>query len=211
MGGFVVAEEDYTEDSEGADEIRGLDIVPQHISSENLLVTGFNNIALMPGLTAGRDLHIVGEKFQHPAASEKKAFERIGAAVRLNLEQLERNIEQARRESSQFFRMTLLFSALGFLVVLCGVVLLLYSKVAAGAVTAAASVIPEVTAALFFAKDKELRRTIEAYHQHMIDSQQTLTMIDVAETIRDPEDRDQMKREIINKALGISRETPRGM
>ncbi|HEX9941957.1 MAG TPA: hypothetical protein VGG03_08075 [Thermoanaerobaculia bacterium] len=201
----MAAEEDYTDESDSADDVHGLEMVPQHrVSSEGTIVTGFNNIALMPGLVAGRDVHIVGNRRPHrPEVSEKEAFERIGAAVRLNLEQLERNIEQARHESSQFFRMTLILSALGFLIVLGGVALLLYGEVAAGAVTAAASVIPEVTAALFFNKDKELRRTIVAYHQHMIDSQQTLTMIDVAETIRNHDDRDRMKREIINKALGI--------
>ena len=206
-----MAKEEYApENGDAADEVHGLELVPQHgISSERTIVTGFNNIALMPGLLAGGDVRISGKRVQREV-SEKEAFERIGAAVRLNLRQLEMNIEQARRESGQFFRMTLILSGLGFLIVLGGVALLLSDQVAAGSVTAAASIIPEVAAGLLFNKDKELRRTIEAYHQHMIDSQQTLTMIDVAETIRNPDDRDQMKRDIINKYMGIGGVSRRG-
>ncbi|MCW5206634.1 hypothetical protein VU08_06865 [Desulfobulbus sp. F5] len=87
---------------------------------------------------------------------EDQAFERINAAVRMNLEQLERNIDQARKESNQFFKLTLVFSSLGFFVVLTAVGLLLGGQTVAGIVSAVASTIPEVTAALFFKKDREL-------------------------------------------------------
>jgi hypothetical protein len=135
--------------------------------------------------------------------SEDQAFERIGAAVRMNLEQLEQNIAQARKESNQFFKLTLVFSSLGFLVVLAAVALLLGGQTVAGIVSAVASAIPEVTAALFFKKDKELRGSIEKYHHHLMESQRILTMIDVAETVQNKEERDLIKREIICKALGI--------
>jgi ABC-type multidrug transport system fused ATPase/permease subunit len=132
-----------------------------------------------------------------------KAFERIDTAARMNLEQLEQNIAQARKESSQFFKLTLIFSSLGFLVVLAAVGLLLGGQTVAGIVSAVASAIPEVTAALFFKKDKELRGSIEKYHHHLIESQRILTMIDVAETVHNKEERDSIKREIICKAIGI--------
>ena len=68
-------------------------------------------------------------------------------------------------------------------------------------------VFPNRRAALFFQKDKELRVTIERYHQHIIDSQRLLTMIDVAETIQEHKESDRMKREIIFKALEIENST----
>jgi hypothetical protein len=76
-------------------------------------------------------------------------------------------------------------------------------QVSAGIVASASSIIPEATAALFFTKDKELRKTVEEYHRYILESQQVLTMIDVAETIKDDPERDKMKREIIYKALNI--------
>ena len=123
------------------------------------------------------------EKSKELILSAEQAFERIGAAVRLNLEQLENNIKQARSESNQFFKLTLLFAGLGFIIIVLGVLLLIFGQATAGIVTSISSIIPEVTASLFFTKDRELRKTIHAYHQHMLDSQQILTMIDVSETI----------------------------
>lgn len=168
---------------------------------DSIIVTGNSTIQIL-GDKVRTDVPL--EKDAHiPIISAEQAFERIGAAVRLNLTQLEGNIEQARRESNQFFRLTLIFCAIGFIIVLAGVVLLLTSQVTAGIVTSVSSIIPEVTALLFFVKDKELRKTLQSYHQHMLDSQQILTMIDVAETFGDPDERDRMKRDIIFKVLSI--------
>ncbi|MCW5205869.1 hypothetical protein VU08_02905, partial [Desulfobulbus sp. F5] len=50
---------------------------------------------------------------------------------------------------------------------------------------------------------RELRSLIEKYHHHLMESQRILTMIDVAETVQNKEERDSIKREIICKALGI--------
>lgn len=136
--------------------------------------------------------------------SSEQAFERINAAVRQNLDQLQANFSQAREDSKQFFRLTIIFTSLGFVVMLVGVILLLLGESTAGVVASLASVIPEATAALFFTKDAELRRTIETYHRHILQSQQMLTMIDVCETITDSQERDRMKQQIIFKSLDIT-------
>ena len=150
---------------------------------------------------------IIHRSDQGPNISTEQAFERIGAAVKLNLTQLQGNIEQARKESNQFFKLMLVFSCLGFSIVLGGVVLLLVGYTTAGIITAISSIIPEITATLFFAKDKELRRTIYNYHEHMLASQRLLTMIDVAETIESNSEKDKMKQKIIFKALEIETST----
>ena len=92
-------------------------------------------------------------------------------------------MEQARKESSQFFRTTLIFSGIAFAIILVGVGRMLANFVTVGVVTIAASIIPEAGALLLFNKNKELRRTIEKYHGHILDSQKVLTMIDLDETI----------------------------
>lgn len=170
---------------------------------DSVIVSGDSNYLVNKGEVVGYNVDT--SKTNAPIISAEQAFERIGAAVRLNLDQLERNIEQARQESGQFFRLTLIFSSVGFLIVLAGVILLLAKQVTAGTVTAIASVIPEVTAVLFFRKDQELRKTISSYHRYILDSQQMLTMIDVAETIKNPEERDQIKQQIIVKVLDIEK------
>jgi hypothetical protein len=136
--------------------------------------------------------------------SSEQAFQRINAAVRQNLEQLQENFNQARMDSRQFFRLTIIFTSLGFLIMLAGVILLLLGQSTAGIVASLASVIPEATAALFFRKDAELRQTTEKYHSHILRSQQTLTMIDVCETMTDARERDRMKQQIIFRGLDIA-------
>ncbi|HKB68305.1 MAG TPA: hypothetical protein VKC61_20760 [Pyrinomonadaceae bacterium] len=175
--------------------------VAREAIGEGVVVTGDRNISI------GREIieyfHLPPTSPDVNLISGEQAFERIGAAFRLNLKQLEENMEQARSESSQFFKLTLVFSALGFIVVLAGILLLLMSQVTGAVVTSVSSVIPEVTAILFFTKDKELRKMIQLYHQRMLESQQIHTMIDVAETMTNPTERDRMKQEIILKVLNV--------
>jgi hypothetical protein len=101
-------------------------------------------------------------------------------------------------------RLTIIFASVGFITVIIGIALLLAGLTTAGVVSSVASIIPEVTAFLFFKKDKELRETIEVYQQHTLQSQKLLTMIDVCETISDPQERDRMKQKIILGALDIA-------
>lgn len=146
-------------------------------------------------------------KEQPTTLSAEQAFERINAAVRQNLQQLKENLEQARSQSSHFFKLTIGFASAGFLIIVGAVVLLLAGQVPAGIVASIASLIPEASAALFFKKDSELRKIIESYNQHIINSQQTLTMIDLSETIKDESERDRIKRDIILRVLDISHES----
>ena len=73
-----------------------------------------------------------------------------------------------------------------------------------GVVTTAASIIPEAGALLLFNKDKELRRTIETYHGHILESQRVLTMIDLAETIGQASAKDSIKKQIILTVLRVN-------
>jgi hypothetical protein len=178
------------------------------IGDNQTIVVGDSQVGIV-GDSARIEGTIIGKNLienKNKVLSAEQAFERIGAAVRLNLEQLENNVEQARNESNQLFKLTLFFAGLGFLIIIMGVILLIFGQATAGVVTSISSIIPEVTAGLFFTKDKELRKTIQTYHQHMLESQQILTMIDVSETIGNEIERDKMKQEIIYKVLKI--ETP---
>jgi hypothetical protein len=174
--------------------------------SGSVIVSGGQNISIGSDI-AGRNTVInlrtseIGDK---KTISAEQAFDRIAAAVKVNLTQITENIEQARRESSQFFKLTLVFASLGFIIVAAGVILLYFGQIAAGTVAAISGAIPELTAALFFRKDQELRRTIELYHNHMLSSQRLLTMIDVAETMQNAEEQDKIKQQIILATLGPS-------
>jgi hypothetical protein len=136
--------------------------------------------------------------------SSEQALGRIADAVRLNLGQLQLNMEQARRESSQFFRTTMIFSGIAFVIILGGISLMLANLVTIGIVTTAASIIPEAGALLLFNKDKELRKTIETYHGYILESQRVLTMIDLAETMVDSVAKDSVKEQIVFAVLKVN-------
>ncbi len=171
------------------------------LGAENFMVPG-NHDVIVQGDLLSPPTETPAEPPPHSISAEQ-AFERINAAVRQNLRQQEENMQQARNESRQFFRLTIIFASGGFLVVLLAVALLLAGQVSAGVVASVASVLSEATAALFFKKDAELRKRIETYHQHSLQSQRLLTMIDVSQTIESQADRDRMKREIILSGLDI--------
>jgi hypothetical protein len=137
--------------------------------------------------------------------SSEQALGRIADAVRLNLGQLQLNMEQARRESSQFFRTTMIFSGFAFAIILSGISLMLGNLVTVGIVTTAASIIPQAGALLLFNKDKELRKTIETYHGHILESQRILTMIDLSETMQGTEAKDSVKEQIVFAVLKVTR------
>ena len=75
--------------------------------------------------------------------SSAQALGRIAAAVKSNLNELQLNMEKARRELSQFFRLTMIFLAISFVIIVGGVGLMLAGLVTIGMVTTAASIIPE--------------------------------------------------------------------
>jgi negative regulator of sigma E activity len=53
---------------------------------------------------------------------------------------------------------------------------MLANLITVGIVTTAASIIPQAKAFLLFNKDKELRKTIESYHGHILESQRVLAI-----------------------------------
>ena len=185
--------------------IKGGNLLEPHKSFEDSGVVDGSTIRIIPSADAVT-LDIIHERKKEGKTFSiygEKAFHRIEKAVGINLDNLQENIVQARKESNQFFKLTLIFSGLGFLIIAFGVILLFLDKTTAGIITAVSSIVPEVTALLLFAKDKELRRTIQTYHQYMLDSQRLLTMVDLSETIEDTKLRDKTKQDIVYKTIKI--------
>ena len=179
----------------------------------NLKVADVIGGVRVAGIEAGKDILIGGDAtagVKEPSphtkevVSSEQALGRIADAVRLNLDQLQLNMEQARRESSQFFRTTMIFSAVAFLIIFVGIGLMLGRLVTVGIVTTAASILPEAGALLLFNKDKELRKTIETYHGYILESQRVLTMIDLAETMGGIAAKDSAKEQILLSVLKIT-------
>ncbi|PZV27169.1 MAG: hypothetical protein DCF12_05585 [Snowella sp.] len=186
-----------------AERVRGINIGQSVAGS--VIAAGNNNLVISENgeVVEVVDHDEVTPQIESQMISQDQAVERIDDAVRSNLIQLNQNMDKARKESGWFFTITLVSASLGFVVVLAGVGLLLAGQVAAGIVSSISSILLEIAAGLFFGKDKELRDTIERYHQSISDLQRILTMINIAETIKSEVERDSLKKEIIYKALDI--------
>ncbi len=130
-----------------------------------------------------------------------RSLENLYEAAKLNLEQLEKNYDQSRQESSRFFWLMITSSGLGFIVIIFSILLLISNKIAAGVLTTTASVIPHTISFLFFKKDTDLRKSIEKYHAYLINSHKTSSMIDLAETVTNLEEKDHLKKLIVLKIL----------
>jgi hypothetical protein len=133
----------------------------------------------------------------------ERAFERISDAVKLNLHQLQRNMDKARSESSRFSWVSMVFCAMASSIMLGGIGLMWAGLVKVGFITTAASIIPSLGAHLVFSEGKELRKTMETYHSHIMESQRVLTMIDLAETIGDVAVKDSVKEQIVRAVLVV--------
>jgi len=167
-----------------------------------IVVTGDHNVTISEGSVVGHDVAIQQEP-DIPVLSGTQAVERIAVSARTHQELYRANVEKAQSESAQFHRYMLLGAALAFAVLVAAVILMLVGQVTAGVVSAVSGIIPKAAAYLLFRKDKELRDNIHTYQKHIEESQQILTMVDVAETISTSEERDSVKRDIIWRVLDI--------
>jgi hypothetical protein len=106
-------------------------------------------------------------------------------------------------ESSDFFKLALIFAFLGFIILLFGVGLYISDLVEDGFIAIVNAFVSVITAAFFLHKDKERRVTMEQYRQTVMDSQYLLGKIDVADLVKEKRAREILKKEIIRNALGV--------
>jgi len=168
--------------------------------ADSVIVTGDTNVVISGDGIPRIDKDVEPGK---RILSEEQAFERIGGAARLVYEQIKIDIEQARKESSQIHTLMLVLIGAGAGLILVGVILLYTNQITAGTVSLVSSIVSEAIAMLFFKKDGELRKRVSRHHDQLLEVQKILTMMDIAETIIDKSIRDDMKRQIIYKSLGI--------
>lgn len=165
-----------------------------------IIEVGDSNIAVKHGEIVEKNVDKV--KYSDlPLISGEQAFDRMSERARFNLDEKKKALDQARTDSKQFFKFTLVFSILGFFLIVVGIVLIFLKYVNVGVVTSVAGIVPESLAAIFFKKDKELREVIRSYLKTIDESQLILTLVDTAETMSNKGARDTAKREIIRSML----------
>lgn len=87
---------------------------------------------------------------------------------------------------------------------LAGVVAVLVGQGTAGVITSIAGLIPEGVAALFFVQGKDASRRVDEIQQRLGDARELLTALEIANTISKEDERNEMKKSIVLKALGLA-------
>lgn len=150
---------------------------------------------------AGRDV-ILGRPVTH-VISYDAAFERVTGSTTFVLDQLEVSYRQTREQSQGWYRLSAIAAGVGFLLIIAGVVTVIVGQLTAGIITSVAGVIPEAAAALFFAQGKEANRRVDAIQEKLGEARELLTALEIANTISDEISRNEMKRSIVIKAIGL--------
>lgn len=145
------------------------------------------------------------------------AFERVVGSTAFVLDQLELSYRQTREQAQGWFRFSLIAACVGFVLVGIGVIAVIFGQTTAGVIIAISSVIPDVAAALFFVQSKAANERVDTIQAKLTDAREVQTAVEIVNTISDPTAQDNLKAEIVRKALRLkqsasdSRVTPVGV
>lgn len=155
----------------------------------------------------GNDAAVSGGKAQVEevvdAVPKSETFERITAATRMTIRQLELDYEQARQQATNWSRISISAAGAGFVIVLVGIVLLLLGYTTVGILTSISSIVPEIAAALFFQQTKQANTRIDTYHRDLLEAQAINQALELCETIENDEAKMRLKETVIKNVLGI--------
>jgi hypothetical protein len=91
--------------------------------------------------------------------------------VKINFTYIERYYRQTQEQADRSFVLSAIVSVIGLLVIIVGIVLLYQNKIVAGSVTAAAGVLGEFIASVFFYLFNQTVLKMSEYHQKLVITQ----------------------------------------
>jgi hypothetical protein len=185
-----------------APDVRG-SAIQSVLGGSGAIAQGVGNVvAGKGGISVGRDLQVAGGQVTHVITYDA-AFERVTGSTTFVLDQLEVSYRQTREQSQGWYRLSAIAAGIGFLLIIGGVVTVIVGQLTAGIITSVAGVIPEAAAALFFAQGKEANKRVDVIQEKLGAARELLTALEIANTISDEASRNEMKRSIVIKALGL--------
>lgn len=157
------------------------------------------------GIAVGGDVtgRIITGTTKEVIISYDSAFERVAGSTAFVLNQLELSYRQTREQSQGWYRFSAIAASIGFVLIAIGVVAVLFGQTAAGVITSISGVIPEAAAALFFSQGKQANGRVDTIQEKLGEARELLTALEIANTITDESARNEMKKSIVLKALGI--------
>ena len=137
---------------------------------------------------------------RHSQANQEVGNEGVGSTAFV-LDQLELGYRQTREQAQGWFRFSLIAACVGFALVGVGVITVIFGQTTAGIITVISSVIPDVAAALFFVQSKAANQRVDTIQAKLTDAHEVQTAVEIVNTMSDPTAQDNLKAEIVRKAL----------
>jgi hypothetical protein len=131
---------------------------------------------------------------------QSEAFERIASAADEVRKQLWELYKEDRTQLKRWSTASLIASALGFAIVLFGILTVLAGDTTVGALTAVVGVIPEIAASLFYHHTKELNSRLDINRQELNEAEGIHKAIELVLTM-DTEAQAQLKEALILRIL----------
>ncbi|HET7462945.1 MAG TPA: GTPase [Longimicrobium sp.] len=136
-----------------------------------------------------------------PKLGENYEEKPVDPGLKFARAELQRIYGQTSAQAIYWYRFSLVAAALGFVIFATGIVLLLLHLNTEGIVTLLSSVLPSITAALFFTQSKSANARVDAIQIKLTETQKLQTAIEVARSITNSEAQDRIKAVIVERIL----------
>lgn len=131
------------------------------------------------------------------------AFDALSDSTTFVREQLTAMYDETRTQAKAWFRFSIIAAVIGFLLIAVGVLLMMRGRTDEALLTAISSIIPSVISALFFNQSRTANERMDDITDQLSEAREVSALVDIVNTIESPAERNQLKAEIVRRALGL--------
>lgn len=107
--------------------------------------------------------------------------------VKINFKYIDKYYDQTQNQADKSFKLSLVVAVLAFIIIVCGIVLMIQNKAEAGKIITASGVLSEFIAAVFFYLYNKTITKMSEYHQKLVLTQNIGLALKIVETLPDTE------------------------
>lgn len=129
------------------------------------------------------------------------AYERTIGSIDATISSLERMIEQANKDSDYWNKLSKIAGGIGFVVIIIGIGLFLFSLIALGGISSISGVISGAVAALFYKQYRDAQIRVDNYQNQLVSVEKSEIAFHVINSITDEAERNQQKQRFVSSIL----------
>lgn len=148
--------------------------------------------------TAAQNAMSAGRRIE---SDSSEAYERIVGSTTSVLAQLQLNFDQARNQADNQFKLSMIAGGVGLLLITAAAVTLIMGYTSTAVVSTLSSIVFDSMAIFFFRVSKEANERVDNITKKLDETREIYALVAIVDTINEKEQRNELKSEIINKAL----------